>query len=692
MIEFYVIFSLIAIGYLLNTQNKQLKSKTNLNNTTYPKNERSSMKNIYESNYTKTVDKELKQCAKKKYDDARLANTTNVIPKGFRSSDTVSNVIRSMTGELIDSSKFHHNNMVPFYGGSVKQNMDDKSNKVLLESFTGVSDLYKKKQEVESFYDRTKDMTNINGMQSMNDFYMDRIVPPTKRNNEFPLEQVRVGKGLGQGYDDKPTGGFQQFEVQNYAQTKCVSELRTKKNPHANALGIADVQKEIYTGRVLDGIKEKKRTMDIEVPKNRPDTYWEQSQDNLFKTTGAITKEPDYGEFNVKDTNRKDTSVEYTGTAIASTALKRKADGEIIPSHRIELSGENIGIAALANKGTGDNDDFGKKNIMVYDQERDITSTKVQAGNLTSLVKSIVAPLEDFLKITKKQEGIDNPRHFGNMHAQIPEKPTLYDPNDVARTTIKETLIHDEIGSQIKGPVQLYVYDPDDVAKATIRETLRREDYEANLRGGVNKGVAYDPDDIAKKTIKETTVDISREYGNIDPVHADGGYKSNKFDAKVTHKQFISDNDYYGTAERDKGKGYITNEFDAKITHKQFTSDNQHYGIADSSSKANRDYSDFESEKIEKLTNRKEVTVNGREPTQTGSKVFNDCLNIPIPRKTQVCSLEGDRLTKVYEATPYLDDASVTKTKGIEDMERDRRFDLSILDSLKSNPYNISIA
>jgi hypothetical protein len=693
MIEVYILVTLFAVGYLLNSQSKQKPIK-NASATTHAKviADMPSMRNVYESKYSNTVDRNIRKMAQDKFELARNANKTNVIPATFRSSDTVSNTIRSMTGELIDKNQFIHNNMTPFYGGSIKQNMDDKSNKSILESFTGVSDLYKKKQEVESFYDRTKDVSNVNGMKSMNDFYMDRIVPPTKRNNEFPLEQVKVGKGLGQGFDAKPTGGFHQFDVQDFAQMPCVGELRTKKNPNSLATGIADVQKQTYSGRIVDGIKEKKQTSQMEVPKYRPETFWEQDHDNLIKTTGAILKKAEVGDFNVKDTNRKDTSVQYIGTAIASTAVKPKLEGVLPQGHRIELQSAGPGIADVTSKGLGDFDDFGKNNIMIYNQERDISSTRVQNGNLTTMVKSIIAPLEDFLKITKKQEGVDNPRHFGNMNAQIPEKPTMYDPNDVARTTIKETLIHDEIGSQVKGPTQLYVYDPDEVAKRTVRETLANEDYGANLAGGARKGTVYDPSDIAKKTIKETTIDLEREYGNIDPIHADGGYKTNEFDAKTTQKQFISDNDYFGTVERDRGMGYVTNEFDAKTTHKQFVSDNQHYGIAASANKEKRRYEDYESQKIEKLTDRKEVTVLGRDPTQTGAKVFNDCMSIPLPKKAQIASLEGDRLNKVYEATPFLDGASITKNKGIEDMENNNRFDISILDHLKDNPYNIPIA
>ena len=57
---------------------------------------------------------------------------------------------------------------------------------------------------------------------------------------------------------------------------------------------------------------------------------------------------------------------------------------------------------------------------------------------------------------------------------------TVYDPNDVARTTIKETTVdNDWIGMAAPAEAQpkLTVYDPNDVARTTIRETTEDSDY-----------------------------------------------------------------------------------------------------------------------------------------------------------------------------------------------------------------------
>ena len=724
MIEVYVLLTLGALGYLLNKNSTGVKRTTeDLINV----NEVPSMKNIYESNFSDQAEYKTRVKADKKYKQSIDSKKTGIISdnyhfmKEYDKKKVDDQKVMSLSGEYINKESFTHNNMVPFYGGSVRQNMDDNSNRSLLENFTGVSDMQKNKCEVGSFYDLKKDVGNVNGMQSQTDFYKDRIVAPTIRNNDFPIPKTYVGPGLGQGYTSTPTGGYQQFDIQQYAQDKCVDELRTKKNPNPNALGISDTGKQTFEARTVDGLKSGLRGQVGKVSKNRVETFYEQTPDMLLKTTAANLKPSKIGKFNVKDTNRLTTTKQYIGTAFASANLARKNDPNVRISSKEQFQSPNLGTASMGNYGVGTKYDYGKSKILVYNNERDVTSTRVYQGNITSIVKAIIAPIEDMIKITKKQHTVDNPRHFGNLNYQGPKKATVYDPNDVARstiketlihdtivgnlkgndkmtvydpndiarTTIKETLIHDEIGTgTLTGAKQLYVYDPDEIAKKTIRETLDRMDYEMNVASHIHKGKVYDPNDTARTTIKETTVNLEREYGNINAIEGGGGYETNEFDAKDTQKQFLSQYDYIGIGTRDVAGGYETNEFDAKDTQKQFLSDIEYFGIADAAEdKKQMSYEDMYNATI---TERKEVTLFGREPTQTGNKVFNDCLNVAAPRK-QECDIRSTRVAnnadRVYNSIPALSDETITKTRRNFDIEMDNRLDISLLDAFKENPY-----
>ena len=47
------------------------------------------------------------------------------------------------------------------------------------------------------------------------------------------------------------------------------------------------------------------------------------------------------------------------------------------------------------------------------------------------------------MKKTRKENIIGNPNPDGYMSVNVPNKQTIYDPNDIAKTTIKETTLHD---------------------------------------------------------------------------------------------------------------------------------------------------------------------------------------------------------------------------------------------------------
>jgi hypothetical protein len=856
MIEVYVLLTLTALGYLLNKTSNEVKQS---NNNTIHVNEIPSMKNIYESTYYTDTDLAMRQKADKKFQASLDPVNKNVISHDYGmirdnlKEDQEKEKVLSLSGEYISKENFTHQNMVPFYGGAIKQNMDDKANRVLLETFTGVSDLQKNKCEVGSFYDLSKG--NIHGSQDSTDYYKDRIVAPTNRANEFPIPQLHVGPGIGEGYSSTPTGGYQQFEAQDFAKSRCVDQLRTKLNPNKNAIGITDNQKKTYEGRVVEGLKVRSgvRGSIGKVNKNRVERSYEQTEDMWFKTTGANLKPTKNGDWDVKETNRQTTSKQQIGTAFASGQLARKYDSKVKQSSRQQLKGNYFGTGSLDKYGLGSKYDYGKSQILVYNNERDITTTKVYQGNVTSLIKAIMAPIEDMIKVTKKQEGVNNPRHFGNMKIQFPskqtiydpndvarptikettiheyilgnlkgnekltiydpndvakttvketvvheyllgnlkgnekltiydpndvakttikqttvqdyilgnlkgnekltiydpndvarttikqttvhdyilgnlkgnekqtiydpndvarttikemtvhdsilgnlkgnEKQTIYDPNDVARTTVKETLIHDENGTgTLTGAKQLYVYDPEVVAKMTIRETVERDDYELNMAARVYKGTLYDPDDTARKTIKESTVDLEREFGNLDRYAKAGGYETNEYDAKDTQKQFLSDYDYYGGAMRDGGEGYITNEYDAKDTQKQFLSDYEYFGTAaGAEEKKQMSYDEYFNARIRE---KQEVLLNGREPTLSGVKVFNDCMNVATPRKNE-CDLKTEREslnhTHISNEIPTLSDYTITKMRKNSSIEGNDRLDVSLLNAFRECPYQIDI-
>lgn len=482
MIELYVVISLLGIGYILN-QNKQFMQQNQTPLKTVPKlKETPSAKTPYSSIYTDHVRKEeAKKCYNAYVDPKRVSRNAHLMRN---------NMIQSqLTGTLVEAT---HNNMTPFFG---RTTAPMKSNSTLMETFGVVRDPFApKKQEQEPLFVPSKDVGNVNGTKIITDLYQNRIVKPIIQNNVLPFTQVKVGPGLNKGFTSQPTGGFQQADTRDYVLPKDTNELRVKCKP-----------KVTFEGRVVDGQKEIKLGKHGEMKKNRVETFYENNPDRYFVTTGAYVKEKQRAEVPVKPTSRAETGINtYEGPAYRKIAFQTRS--EIKDPLKSQLAGFDVSNPTLVHTGKGAADDYGKASIPVYANERDITTQRAQVGNLTSLIKAITAPLEDALKTTKKEYAVDAERQFGNMSIQIPKKQTVHDPNDVMRTTIKETTLHDSDTLNLKGHTKVIVYDPDSVARTTIKETTLHDADNLNLKANVFKSVAYDPSSVAKTTVKETTI------------------------------------------------------------------------------------------------------------------------------------------------------------------------------------------
>ena len=192
-----------------------------------------------------------------------------------------------------------HNNMVPFFGGKLTQNMDLDQNQHTLELFTGDRNLKPDKKETANFFSPVKN-TNVTGAYDV-DQHRERYEVSGIQQGIKPFQPVRVGVGVNEGPTSRPTGGFHDMYRPH---VKTVDELRVGSQP-----------KMTYAGRVLPPKAQNAQRGKIgEVFKNLPETAFAQTHDNLLKTTGAVTKAKAPENFIVKNTNRK-SSTSYGGIA-----------------------------------------------------------------------------------------------------------------------------------------------------------------------------------------------------------------------------------------------------------------------------------------------------------------------------------------------------------------------------------------
>ena len=444
-------------------------------------------------------------------------------------------IVSSLTGLPMKVSDFTHNNMVPFFGGSIKQNMDINANSHRLESYTGVQNHRLKKEEIKPMFCPSKNVSHVFGTPNQLENKRERYVPSNMRTSETPIKKVMVGPGINCGYDWKPSGGLNQDKVREVMLPKTVDQLRTVNNP-----------KLTYNGRIISGKSNiDKRTSVAKIQKRTPDRFYKNDPSRYNTTVGAVTKQTQRAKTIVKDTQRKESRAIIGAAGPAQT----KGDSQrpcIQKSAKVEYAQDSI-------RNLGGNikkvNDFGKSGHWAAPNERDVTSTRTHTSNITNVVKALIAPVQDLFKTTRKETTCEV-ENFGNidglypkqtvydpndttrttiketnihnnvtgpMSVQAPPKITVYDSNDIMRTTIKETNIHNKHSGNLAGPRRLTVYDPNDIAKTTIKETNIHNNRDGNLTTGVNRQPVYDPSDIARTTIKETNIHNTRK-GNLNTV------------------------------------------------------------------------------------------------------------------------------------------------------------------------------
>jgi hypothetical protein len=191
----------------------------------------------------------------------------------------------------------------------------------------------------------------------------------------------------------------------------------------------------------------------------------------------------------------------------------------------------NADLTANFNKNTdAAQNDYGKAGVEILPNERYYTGERVHATNVKPDAGEVELPLQDVARPTRQEETIANPRSSGNFGALgngVAEKPTLYDPNDPLRVTIKETTIDNDwlgMAAPTEAQPKMTVYDPNDVARTTIRETTEDTDYigVAAPADCAQKLTIYDPEDIARVTGRNTLdqYDMYRNLGRQDLPHA----------------------------------------------------------------------------------------------------------------------------------------------------------------------------
>jgi hypothetical protein len=392
-------------------------------------------------------------------------------------------VVSELTGQRMKSSDFTHANMQPFFGGSVKQNVDKQANGSILDSYTGSGSLQLKKREVEQMFDTSRaPYGNPYGLESSTDFVQSRINDPRSRAGERPFEPVRVAPGVNEGFAAAGKGGFQQIEVNDYMMgaMRKTDDLRTADNPKLT------YKQPVVPGQHFIGTAAQDAG---EVRKYRPDKFYiDETGERFFVTTGDVIKETSRPVQMMKYTTRTDTTSEFIGPAGAQEAGQSYVTGSYRLPQTQQFGGAGYRNADMTGYYTNNPDapeaDYGRGAIEIRPNERSLTGERTMGLNLKPAeAGAVTIHYDDANRPTRRQETVGTIRQTGTPVGYAGGAPaiTVWDPNDVARTTVREgTIKWDYMGiaASASQPNKLKVYDPDDIAKPTQKEQLSaKSDY-----------------------------------------------------------------------------------------------------------------------------------------------------------------------------------------------------------------------
>ena len=200
--------------------------------------------------------------------------------------------------------------MVPYFGGQIRTRpLDANSNESILDSYQGQGSQSITKLEQSPLFAPGEHYQYAFGAPNQNDFYQSRVNPSLRMANVKPFEEQQVAPGLGLGYTNEGSGGFNSgMAMREKWLDRGVDELRVanhQKSSEHRMLG--------HEGPALSSIKY--RAEHAPVHKNGQETAFELGPDRLFTNVGRETAPTARGVTIEKFMNRPETTTSYGGIA-----------------------------------------------------------------------------------------------------------------------------------------------------------------------------------------------------------------------------------------------------------------------------------------------------------------------------------------------------------------------------------------
>ncbi len=371
-------------------------------------------------------------------------------PEGYKKANkNIEKTIKeftSLTGNTMNSQDLEHNNMVPFFGSKITQQGVNQGYEGILDIYTGGGSQQVQKQGIAPLFKPQANMSHVRGTPSSTGFYQERMKDAltSKMNNVKPWQEIRVGPGLNKGYSSEGTGGFNAgMEARSAHLPKTVDELRVKTNPKISYDGVT---LGAYVGKggasSANELLQQSKAMGKPIQqfnKNRPDTYYENSADRWFTTTGVEKAQTTRSKNILRPENRSTTTREYFGNGKDRESSGTYQPGHFRKTHKTQLGAPGLGIATQSDSWGATNKDYGKQGFKLLPNSRSLNENRMDLGPVGAAVNALTAPILDFLRPSRKENVIGNMRPMGNVTGRygVNNEP-VWNPNDTPAHTIRE--------------------------------------------------------------------------------------------------------------------------------------------------------------------------------------------------------------------------------------------------------------
>ena len=341
------------------------------------------------------------------------------------------NTIQSLTGDNMDKSNFKHNNMVPYFGAKIRgATADSNLTEAILDHKQGTGSQHFTKEETAPLFKPEENMNWQHGAPNNSDFFQSRVNESNAMNNVTLWEQQRVAPGLGLGYTTDGDGGFNSALVsRDIHMPKSVDDLRISENPKVSyqynnpqGPGQSMVQNMGIHGKV---------------EKHLPEKFFQSGPERWFTTTGLEKGQTNRSENILKEEHRPKTCTEYYGSSRAGTGEATYVEHNYEDSKCQELGPLAIKNPKMTRHNQANKNDHGIDSFHNLPNNRSTTQNQLEFGGVSGVVSAIMAPINDMLRPSRKENVVGNLREKGNVQTSN-RGNYVSDQKSKPKTTIRE--------------------------------------------------------------------------------------------------------------------------------------------------------------------------------------------------------------------------------------------------------------